>query len=131
MTPRERALELLALARQDELAAHVLEENSAIGDATIGFHYQQAAEKLLKALLADRDIDYPYTHDLTGLLTLTEHAGFSVPVEPRDLALLTPFAATLRYQTAPPSPSLRRNDVRTLVRHLREWVTQFLETNRG
>jgi HEPN domain-containing protein len=53
MTPHERALELLALAKEDEQAASVLEA-AHIGDGPVGFHYQQAVEKLLKALLADK-----------------------------------------------------------------------------
>jgi HEPN domain-containing protein len=130
LTPRERALELLELAREDELAAHVLVENLGIGDAIVGFHYQQATEKLLKALLADRDIDYPYTHDLVRLLTLTEQAGYTVPIEPPKLARLTPFAAVLRYQTAPANVSLSRDEVRVLIQRLREWVVQALGTER-
>jgi hypothetical protein len=45
MEPHDQALELLGLARQDELAAHVLEADAAVDDAMVGFHYQQAAEK--------------------------------------------------------------------------------------
>lgn len=36
----------------------------------VAFHIQQAAEKLLKALLASRSIEYPRTHDLEALLDL-------------------------------------------------------------
>jgi HEPN domain-containing protein len=37
---------------------------------TVAFHVQQAAEKMLKALLASRGIGYPLTHDLRALLNL-------------------------------------------------------------
>lgn len=42
MTPYESALELAALAREDEQAAVL--DTAAIGDALVGFHYQQAVE---------------------------------------------------------------------------------------
>jgi HEPN domain-containing protein len=36
-------------------------------DAIFGFHAQQAAEKLLKALLAQIGVEFELTHDLTNL----------------------------------------------------------------
>lgn len=68
MTPHDRALELLRLAKRDEHGAHILQADPTADVALIGFHYQQAAEKLLKALLAERNVDYPLTHDLERLL---------------------------------------------------------------
>jgi hypothetical protein len=57
MTPHERALELLTLARHDEHAAHVLQSDADINNDIVGFHYQQAFEKFLKAILAERDVE--------------------------------------------------------------------------
>jgi hypothetical protein len=71
MTPHERALELLALAREDEQAASVL-DTAAIGDALVGFHYQQAVEKLLKALLAERVWNSPRHMIWCGSCTWSE-----------------------------------------------------------
>jgi HEPN domain-containing protein len=74
MTPHDRALELLELARQDERTAHMLQQDPEVSDAMVGFHYQQATEKLLIALLAERDVDYPKTHRLVQLVHLAgEH----------------------------------------------------------
>lgn len=122
MTPHDRALELIRLAKRDENAAHVLQADASIAAATIGFHYQQAAEKLLKALLAERNIDFPRTHDLAGLLELVESAGFRVPVAENELDTLTPFAVTFRYETDEESERLDQAQAETLVRQLREWV---------
>jgi HEPN domain-containing protein len=44
----------------------------AVADAILGFHAQPAVEKSLKAVLASRAIEFPYTHDLDGLLELCE-----------------------------------------------------------
>ncbi len=121
MTPHERALELLALAREDEQAASVL-DTAAIGDALVGFHYQQAVEKLLKALLAERSVEFPKTHDLVRLLHLVRAEGYDIPQVEEDLALLTPFAVTLRYEEVEGVNQLDRPRIKTLMRQLRTWV---------
>jgi len=63
------------------------------------FHAQQAAEKYLKAYLADRDRDIPHTHTLYKLLS---HCG-EVDPDFKQLTeaaeILTPFAVEARYDT--------------------------------
>jgi HEPN domain-containing protein len=64
---------------------------------TVAFHVQQAAEKLLKALLASRGVAYPLTHDLRALLNLVvneipELESFREPLLP-----LNPYAVEIRY----------------------------------
>lgn len=125
MTPHERALELLALAMEDEQAEAVL-ETAHIGDGPVGFHYQQAVEKLLKALLAERDVDFPRTHDLVRLLRLATTEGYEVPVIEEDLAHLAPFAVTLRYEEVEAGPHLDRPRVKQLVLELRSWAVGLL-----
>lgn len=59
------------------------------------FHAQQCIEKLLKALLIERNIAPPYTHNL---IHLAELIG-SEPLQPRieDLKLLSLYAVGIRY----------------------------------
>lgn len=121
MTPHDRALELLALAREDEQAASVL-DGADMGDGPVGFHYQQAVEKLLKALLAARDVDFPKTHDLVRLLRLARVVEYEVPVVEEDLAQLAPFAVTLRYEELEAVEALDRPRTQQLVQQLRSWV---------
>jgi HEPN domain-containing protein len=121
MTPHDRALELLALARGDEQAASVL-DSADMGDGPVGFHYQQAVEKLLKALLAARDVDFPKTHDLVRLLRLARAEGYEVPLVEEDLAQLAPFAVTLRYEDLEAAKPLDRPRIKQLVQRLRSWV---------
>jgi len=73
-------------AEQDLLAAQRLLEakDGNLNDA-VCFHAQQSAEKYLKALLVNLDIEVPYTHDLRLLLEL---AG---PKSRLDLATLPVF----------------------------------------
>jgi HEPN domain-containing protein len=122
MTPHERALELIQLAARDERDARWLQTNPAIDGATIAFHYQQAAEKLLKALLAERNVDYPLTHDVERLLRLLEGAGFQVPVPETELVKLTPFTVTSRYEDDEESQLFDPVGTGALIQQLREWV---------
>lgn len=122
MTPRDRALELIRLAARDQSAAQWLQTNPAIDHATIAFHYQQAAEKLLKALLAEQNVNYPLTHDVERLLTLVEDVGYRVPVPQNELIRLTPFAVNSRYEEDEEIQHFDPVLVEGLIQRLREWA---------
>ncbi len=63
------------------------------------FHAQQSAEKLLKAYLIARNLDFPFTHNLARLLALcqTQDAEFATLAPLAES--LTPFAVELRYDS--------------------------------
>lgn len=61
------------------------------------FDAQQAAEKAIKALLIYLDVRFPYTHDLTELLTLVEQAGQNIPGGVRQAGALSDYAVESRY----------------------------------
>ena len=61
------------------------------------FDAQQACEKAIKALLIARRIDFPYTHDLSHLLTILEAHGESIPEAIRQAEELTHYAVHARY----------------------------------
>lgn len=65
--------------------------------AQVCFHAQQAAEKSLKAVLLSQKIEFPYTHDLKGLLRIAETNGVTVPSAVQEAAHLTPYAVETRY----------------------------------
>ena len=52
MTPSDQAQLLLRKAAQDMAVLNKLIDDREISDETLGYHAQQAAEKLIKALLA-------------------------------------------------------------------------------
>ena len=91
------ARELLKLAGDDEIAAREMLPVDAVTDDIIGFHAQQAVEKSLKAVLASRGIDFPFTHDLAALVELCEGAGIELPAPLAEVDRLTPYGARLRY----------------------------------
>jgi HEPN domain-containing protein len=68
---------------------------------TLCFHTQQAVEKGLKAVLVQRDIVFPYTHDLARLITLVQDARLPWPDDLDAAAALTEYAVGSRY----PGPS--------------------------
>jgi HEPN domain-containing protein len=68
-----------------------------IDDATIVFHLQQAAEKLLKSLMAFNGIHFEKVHDLTILIKECADNGISLPESTSRFSLLNPFAILGRY----------------------------------
>ena len=103
MNEHELAAKLLDLARRDLRAAEVLCDQPEVGDGIVGFHAQQAAEKLLKAWMTLLGIAYPRTHDLSLLLLRLEEAGADV-TKLWELLDLNPFAVQLRYDILDDEP---------------------------
>lgn len=87
-----------------------------------GFHAQQAAEKLLKALLSVRTVRFQKTHDLHELLTLLENAGVTLPSDLTRVDELTPFAVQWRYDCFTAPASFDRARARSSVAKLRAFV---------
>lgn len=65
----------------------------------VAFHAQQAAEKALKAVLVERSLRFPRTHDLAALVEMIQLAGLSLPAS-MQVEALTPFAVETRYPGA-------------------------------
>ena len=107
--PPDRHDVLLRKARQDELVLERLLGDSDVDDDTLGFHAQQAAEKLLKAALVARAMDYPRTHNLGTLIELLGNAGVALPADLADLDRLTPFGTVFRYDEILPKAGKDRS----------------------
>lgn len=114
---RDLAASLLTLAGDDKAAARTLLTADA-PPAIAGFHCQQAVEKALKAVLADRGGAFPHTHNLGLLVQLCDDAGAAPPESLSEIDRLTPFAVQIRYGTSH-SPAV---DLATAV----AWAEQTL-----
>jgi HEPN domain-containing protein len=101
MTPSDQARLLLRKAAQDMAVLDKLIDDPAIEDETLGYHAQQAAEKLIKALLALHGQDYPRSHNIGLLLDLLSSQGIALPGEVEALEALTPFGTVFRYDDLP------------------------------
>jgi HEPN domain-containing protein len=100
MAPGDLPRVLLDLARDDDFAARSLLPVEGVADAILGFHAQQAVEKSLKAVLASADVQFPYTHDLDGLIELCRGHGLKVPDALEDADQLSPYGVRTRYGTS-------------------------------
>jgi HEPN domain-containing protein len=98
---REVAGLLLQKAREDLSAAQVLVATKDQTDHVIGFHLQQAVEKALKSVLAERAIEIPRTHDLGYLMELLGSLDVEIPEAITSSDWLTPWGVLFRYDSNP------------------------------
>jgi HEPN domain-containing protein len=94
----------------------------------VGFHAQQAVEKALKAAIAGRDRDFPFTHDLGLLMQLCQDAGLELPGSLNEVDRLTPYAAAIRYGLGDPG-ALPTSDALRWAALAIEWAESELRSN--
>lgn len=127
MSRRDLAERLLRKADQDKSVFEKLRLDPDIAVDILGFHAQQAAEKMLKASLACNEVDFPFSHRLADLFDLLKEAGVGFPDELEELRFLTPFAVAFRYdvyeEEEEPFDSGR---ITALLDKLREWTVANL-----
>ncbi len=122
MKRHEQALVFLEKAAQDEALVDEVLGSERVADEVIGFHCQQAAEKLLKAVCSALGVTFRRTHDLRELMDRLSDAGHPVPDSLADLDMLTPYATLFRYEGIPARLSLNRREAREMVRIARTWA---------
>ncbi len=131
MAASEEARRLLAKAAEDEYVLDRLLDDAAAPEAMVGFHAQQAAEKMLKAALFLAGAVPPRTHNLTQLLDLADDSGLELPEGTEMLRWLTPYAVLYRYEGEAEADEerLARQEVRENLRRLRGWVEARLNVD--
>ena len=124
----EQAERLRRKAAGDEEAMLALLAVSSVPDEVIGFHAQQAVEKLLKALLSHRRVAFRRTHDLTELLDLLLSDGVTISPQIAELRQLGPYAAEFRYEDIPldTAEPFDRHWAAECVERTRKWVDSML-----
>lgn len=115
------AQRLMRKAAGDEAILARLIEDEEIPDDGLGFHAQQAVEKMVKAVLAWREVPYERTHNIAYLLKLLEEAEVPLPPNAEDLPELTPWAAEFRYDDLPEAGLDRRRTL-SAVEETRTWA---------
>jgi HEPN domain-containing protein len=118
----EQAHLLQRKAAQDLSVLRKLIGDPAISGETLGFHAQQAAEKLIKALLALGGHEYPRTHDQGVLLDLLASLDVQIPEALLTVEILTPFATVVRYDELPLEAAIDRQEWLPLLLALQEFV---------
>ncbi|HST55609.1 MAG TPA: HEPN domain-containing protein [Solirubrobacteraceae bacterium] len=112
-------------ARSDEIALDKLAGDPDVPDDLIGFHLQQALEKLMKAALAEAGVAPPRIHDLGELLALLRDEGLSPPPSSGEVRALVPWAVEFRYDDGPDERLDRTAGCET-VSKMRAWIDALL-----
>jgi len=117
--------ELIEKADNDIAAASIGTEHGAPRD-TVCFHLQQAAEKMLKAVLSFAGVRYPLTHDMDELLALASPYLPALSAFLDRFEAFAPYAVELRYSSSfyPSEDEVAAG--LELVRELRCLVTSLL-----
>jgi HEPN domain-containing protein len=115
-------------ALSDEIALDKLADDPDVPDDLIGFHAQQALEKLLKAALAHVGVAPPRIHDLGELIARLGDAGLAPPTSADEARALVPWAVEFRYDDVL-DEQLDRDAACETVRKVRAWVDGLLGTD--
>ena len=92
------------------------------------FAAQQAAEKATKAVLIRFGIDFPYTHDITQLLSLVERGKGKVPDKVKAAGILSEYAVESRYPgLAEPVTEDEYSEALALAEQLVEWAETVIK----
>jgi HEPN domain-containing protein len=94
-------------------ATHTLTLGAGGPTDTICFHSQQCVEKYLKAFLVWMGIDFPKTHDIEALVSLTPDR-YKPEISIQDQRRLTAYATMARYPGG--HPPIRLNEARQAVK---------------
>src|ERR1700684_4404914 len=97
MPPHDRldlARVLLARAVDDETLVLKVCSDTDVADSIVGFHAQQATEKLIKAVLAARGVTFAKSHALSYLIGLVEENRIEAPDELSEADVLSPWQSS-------------------------------------
>lgn len=120
---------LMKKADEDAYLLDKIIEDINASDEIFGFHAQQAAEKMLKALLLKLDSSFAQTHRIADLIDLVNRKGLAFPERLDELRNLTPFAVIFRYDSLPEENQepVDRIQIRSLIKELKIWVASSIK----
>lgn len=125
MTPRDLARAFIEKGKEDEVLLSKLVDDGEVSDDLFGFHVQQAAEKLIKSVLAVEESRPTRTHDLAALFEEVEVGGTEIPAEILEVRSFTPYAVRNRYPFLDPAPAIDRKAALEQVRRVRRWAEKI------
>lgn len=123
-----QAQTLLDAALRDRLTLRLLRESGQAPEEMMGFHAQQACEKLIKAVLVMHGVVFERTHDLAALAALCDAHGVPAPADRNALRILNNFAVRFRYDTCP-AALIDIVATSSLVETLTEWATREIASS--
>jgi HEPN domain-containing protein len=123
-----QARALFDAALRDRLTLRLLRESGQAPEEMMGFHAQQACEKLIKAVLVMHGVVFERTHDLAALAALCDAHGVPAPADRNALRILNNFAVRFRYDTCP-ATLIDIVATSSLVETLTEWATREIASS--
>lgn len=124
---KREAKEWLKIAEEELQAAEHLFEASLY--RMVCYHAQQVVEKILKAILTEREIEFSRTHNILDLSNAVNNIGHQAPVTVEDAVFLNSVYRT-RYPAAlgllPAGDPTKEDAERALqsARKMREWFKE-------
>jgi len=96
--------------------------------AQVCFHFQQAAEKYLKAFIVAKKLDFRPVHNLLELLAICRHADPDIKELDEACRFLNPFYIDTRYPVHWPSAYDKdtANKAKEQTTKIRDWVKNSL-----
>jgi HEPN domain-containing protein len=122
----EEAKRMLLLADRDVKAFEILKGDPDAHISIIGFHAQQAIEKLFKAVLFSQRVEFERLHDLVKIGAMVRNQKTNPPVNDDQLRRLNPFAVSFRYDDID-IVSISMNDMNDLIADIRRWAGEQVE----
>ncbi|MDI6735488.1 MAG: HEPN domain-containing protein [bacterium] len=97
--------------------------------AQICFHFQQAAEKYLKAFIIANELEFRPIHNLLELLEICREKESEISEIEEDCRYLNPFYIDTRYPVHWPTHYDKETAIkaRDSVKEIRKWIRDFLE----
>lgn len=121
------AKKFLRKADQDMTVLEKWRQDPDIAGEILGFHAQQAAEKMLKAILSYKGIEVPLTHRLADLIDLGKDHGIVLTERLEDIRFLTPFAVEFRYDLYEEDEEpVDFEEIFALLKELRKWAKTII-----
>lgn len=117
-------------ARKDLRAARAIYENDDELVEQVCYFAQQAAEKAIKAVLLERNVDFPYTHNLEKLVQEVTRRGLAAPADVARARELTRYAIDTRYPHSEEITDENIADALMIAEAVLAWATPLVPTPR-
>jgi len=128
MNPNENTNEWLKKANEDyAFASSILPDTTFY--AQVCFHFQQAAEKFLKAYIVKNELEFKKIHDLTKLLQLCSESKNDFNSLFEECNMLTDYYIDTRYPVHWPATVDKKEAEQALeaARKIKEFVEYSLK----
>lgn len=112
-------------AEEDWITANIMMKRHKVFTGVVCYHFQQCAEKYIKAIIIHKGSAFPKTHDLNALSDISEANGILIGMSAGDLETLSGYAVTARYPSADPTQEDMKEALQ-IAKAIRKFSRAFL-----